>query len=239
MANYTIENLIEESVRIVSGQTIVVYPQYGCKEEKINFNVATFNGSYASNNGTLAFVINNILYVTPETSKAYKALASFSERDFYVPFSNGDYPKEEKDFWEHLCSMQRELQKKEFIHDCNEYCDKHHIGALDESILENCLIIPNTGVRVRHFYYEDVYYPVINQTFFDSTVPDRIGKFCLNNGKVVFVYRDGTTRVTKGYKILDALKEAGYEKSGIFVPFSNGEEIIDSAVQVRWEKITK
>ena len=84
-----------------------------------------------------------------------------------------------------------------------------------------------------------VVYPVINQTFFDCTIPDHIGKFCTNNGRVVFVYRDGTTRVTKGYWILDALREAGYREAGLFVPFSNGEEILNLALRTSWEKISK
>lgn len=162
---------------------------------------------------------------------------SFSKKDFFIPFSNGDYPKEEKQRWENLRAMQRKIRKEEFILDCNKYCDKHHIGVLDDRILSKCLTMPNTGVKVKHMYYETVHYPVINQTFFDCTVPNHIGKFCTNNGRVVFVYRDGTTRVTRGYWILDALREAGYKEDGIFVPFSNGEEILDNALRRRWEEI--
>lgn len=239
MANYTIENLINDSVRVHNGM-IIVYPQYNNAEDRINFEAATFNGNcYASNNGTLAYVIEGVLYVTPATKRAYKALKNFSSKNFYVPFSNGDYPKQEKQRWEQLRDMQRKVQQEEFVHDCNEYCDKHNIGILDESILERCLVMPKTGVKVKHLYYETVYYPVINQTFFDCTIPDHIGKFCTNNGRVVFVYRDGTTRVTKGYWILDALREAGYREAGLFVPFSNGEEILNLALRTRWEKISK
>ena len=48
MANYTIENLINDSVRVHKGM-IIVYPQYNNAEDRINFEAATFNGSFASN----------------------------------------------------------------------------------------------------------------------------------------------------------------------------------------------
>lgn len=237
MANYTIKNLINDS--IACNGMVAVYPQSNA-EERIDFpNVATFNGCYASNNGTLAFVKANILYATPATTRAYEILETegFSKKDFYVPFSNGDYPKEEKNRWENLRAMQRSFREEEFILDCNAYCDEHYIGVLDDEVLSKCLIMPKEGIKIKHPYYESVYYPAINQQFFDCTVPEKLGRFCTNNGRVVFVYRDGTTRVTRGYWILDALREAGYREAGLFVPFSNGEEILEPAYRIRWEEI--
>lgn len=235
--NYTLKDLIKDSVRVDSGM-VAVWPHRNC-EEVINFDVATFNGSYASNNGTLAFVTDNSLYVTPSTRRAYSALSDFSEKYFYVPFSNGDYPKSQQLRWTQLRAMQKKLSEEDFIHDCNEYCDKHCIDTLDESILSKCFVMPTTGVKVKHLYFEDTYYPILNGTCFDCTVPDRLGKFCKNNGKVVFVYRDGRTMVAKGYRIIEALKNAGYKESGLFVPFSNGEQILDPVLKNCWESIEK
>ncbi len=95
MANYTTKELINDSICVYNGM-VTVWPQYQ-KEESIScFDVATFNGCYASNNGTLAFVTDDKLYVTPSTRRAYTALAGFIQKYFYVPFSNGeeimDYP---------------------------------------------------------------------------------------------------------------------------------------------------
>jgi hypothetical protein len=56
---------------------------------------------------------------------------------------------------------------------------------------------------------------------------------------VVFVYRDGHTYVTKRYRIISELREAGYRETGMFVPFSNGEEILDPDLREKWESISK
>lgn len=236
--NYKIKELINDSVQVYPGM-IAVWPQYNT-EEAINFDVATFNGSYASNNGTLAFVVDNHLYVTPSTRRAYVALSDFSQKDFYVPFSNGDYPKSEQYHWSQLRAMQERLSKECFVQDCIDYCDKHYIGTLDENILARCFELPDSGVHVKHLYYENWIYPIFAGHYFDcGHLPQMLGTFCSNNGRVVFIYRDGRTFVTKGYKIIEDLIAAGYKEGSLFVPFSNGEEIQDAAMKMRWESISK
>lgn len=242
MANYTMENLKQDSIRVYDGM-VTVYPQFG-EEDCISLSdVATFNGRYASNNGTLAFAENNEFFVTPVTRRAYKALreAGFTEGYFFVPFSNWDYPKEKKDKkrWEELRSMQVKLQKEYFAQDCIKYCDEYNIDALDDETLSRCFVIPEGGVEVKHPHYATKTYPAINQTCFDTTIPGRIGRFATNNGRVVFTYRDGTTRVTRGYWILKLLRAAGYKEASMYVPFSNGEQIVDYDLRTAWEKISK
>lgn len=241
MANYTMENLRQDSIRVRHGM-ITVYPQYNAEDVIHLSDVATFNGAYSSNNGTLAFVENDTFFVTPATRRAYKALraAGFVERYFYVPFSNWDYPKEEKKRWEELRAMQQELMKKDFAQDCIEYCDEHFIGALEDDILERCFTFPtNGGVEVQRFDYKTTYYPIINIFCFDSTVPGKIGRYSYNNGRVVFTYRDGTTRVARGYWIINELVAVGYKEGALFVPFSNGEQIVDPDLRAAWEKVSK
>lgn len=235
--NYTIENLIKDSVRVYKGMT-TVYPQYNNAEEKINFDAATFNGSYASNNGIIAYIIDNVLYVTPATKRAYKVLGeNFKKRDFYVPFSNWDYPKEEKKNWQKLLRKQKRLHVRDLMQDCEQYCANNGIGALKKTTLNKCLIIPSTGIKTKKCNYENYIYPKVSQAAFKETMQNFIGKFCKNNGRVVFVYKDGTTRVTKGYWILQELMENGYKEKSFFVPFSNGETILDPIFRERWEKI--
>ena len=128
---------------------------------------------------------------------------------------------------------------EDFVEDCASYCDEHYIGTISDETLRNCFEMPATGVKVKHLYFEDCYYPIINSNCFDSETVNHIGHFCTNNGRVVFVYRNGKTYVAKGYKILDELRAAGYTESGLFVPFSNGEQIQDSVLNARWESISK
>ena len=82
-------------------------------------------------------------------------------------------------------------------------------------------------------------YPVITQFKLDTLARDSLGTYYMNNGIVVFVYRDGRTYVTKGYKVIQYLNNAGYRERCMFVPFSNGEEIMHDAFRAKWEAIRK
>lgn len=243
MANniVTMNTLKEEAVRVYAGM-IAVFPQLA-QEEALNISelAPKFNGCYATNNSTVCFVSDNEVFVTPFTRFAMRCLhsAGYSEKHFYVPFSNGDYPKSEQFKWNSLREKALQSYEEDFVEDCASYCDKHHIGTISDETLQNCFEMPATGVVVKHHHFEDCYYPIIKSDCFDCIAADRIGHFCANNGRVVFVYRNGKTYVAKGYKILNELRAAGYTELGLFVPFSNGEQIQDYDLKVRWESITK
>lgn len=245
MANDTIikmDSLKKEcSVRVYSGM-ITVFPQFS-QERTFNFSdlAPKFNGCYATNNSTVCFVSDNEVFVTPYTRSVIASLrsADFREDCFYVPFSNGDYPKSEQVKWNSLREKARQSYVDDFVEDCIAYCDSHHIGTIDDETLRNCFQMPSTGVKVKHLNFENCYYPIINSNCLDCIAVDRIGKYSTNNGRVLFVYRDGKTYVAKGYKILSELRAAGYTELPMFVPFSNGEEIQDPVLKARWESITK
>lgn len=227
-------------VRVYNGM-IAVFPN-SAKEKALYVSdlASKFNDCYAMNNSTVCFVSGNEVFVIPYTRSTMSSLdyAGFHRDYFYVPFSNGDYPKANQTKWNNLWEKAHQSYKADFIEDCENYCNKRHIGAISKSTLANCFEMPENGVRVKHLYFEDVYYPVINQNGFDSRCVE-IGHFCYNNGRVVFVYRNGKTYVAKGYKILDELRAAGYSESGLFVPFSNGEQICDPYLRSRWESINR
>lgn len=181
----------------------------------------------------------SFLYKTLKVLLSQKGgLLGFEKKSFYVPFSNGDYPLKYQYQWNCLRNAAHESYKADFVADCEEYCNKHHIGAISKEIIENCFEMPEMGVQVKHIYYEDVYYPIMNQTCLDCRC-EKLGTFCYNNGRVVFVYRNGKTYVAKGYKIIAELEAAGFSKAGLFVPFSNGETIINPALRQRWDSISK
>ena len=240
--NIGIEKILEEeALQVYSGMT-VVWPQYG-SEEALNLEQhPKFPGRYAMNNSTVcAVTFEGKIFVAPYTRIMMDALnaAGFISANFYVPFSNWDYPKFEKEKWEALQNKANEARKQAFIYDCNEYCDKHGIGEISDETLKNCFQMPAEGVAVKHIYFDNTYYPQLNTTCLDYVAIEKLGKFCGNNGRVVFVYRDGKTYVTKGYRIMEELRMAGYEEAGLFVPFSNGETIQDPILKARWDEITK
>lgn len=235
------QKLMENSISI-SGTAMVCWPQFG-KEETIDMTgmVSKFNGRYATNNSTIAYVVDNVVFVTPYTRQAMETIleAGLVRDYFYVPFSNGDYPKYAKAKWDRLLSDARESYYRDFEIDCAKWCDQHRIGKLDGETMAQCFRIPRGGVPVRHTYYEDTIYPILRESGVDCTTFDKLGRFCANNGRVVFVYRDGHTYVFRGYRIIDELRNAGYKEGGLFVPFSNGEEITDPYLASQWEKVSR
>ncbi len=238
----TMDSLKEGAVQVYNGM-IVVFPRFH-QEEALDISelVPKFNGCFAINNSTVCYVDENGgVFVTPYTRVTVRSLysAGFSKKYFYVPFSNEDYPKFERDKWKILLEKARQSYEDDFVEDCVSYCTANNIGTISEETLQNCFEIPSTGVRVKHIYFEDCYYPIINYNCLDCIAIGKLGHFCTNNGKVVFVYRNGKTYVTKGYKILNELRAAGYTESGLFVPFSNGEQIQDPVLSARWESITR
>lgn len=238
----TMKNLKKNSICVTRG-TVACWPQYDNKEELVEMSEirSKFNGAYSMNNSTICFVIDDEVFVTPYTREAMDTIlaAGLRREYFYVPFSNWDYPKYEKARWDHLRDLALESYYRDYERDCAEWCDEHNIGELSTETMERCFKIPRTGVPVRHLRFENIYRPLCSEFCMDSTVVDKLGHFCSNNGKVVFIYHDGHTYVTKGYKILEELREAGYREAGLFVPFSNGEQITDSSLAAQWDRITK
>ncbi len=237
------KDLKERSIRI-PGTITVCWPQHGGdKEETIDMTDvgSKFNGAYCMNNSTICFVIDHEVFVTPYTREAMVTIenAGLARKYFYVPFSNWDYPKYEKAKWHNLRNLAAKSYDRDYEMDSARWCDKHDIGELSEETMERCFRMPRNGVPVKHLYFENIYYPACNEGCVDCTVIDRLGNYCANNGRVVFVYRDGHTYVTKGYWILDELRQAGYKESGLFVPFSNGEQITDPYLAEKWEQISK
>ena len=240
--NITLNSLKEDAIQVYNGM-ITVFPQFST-EKTLNISemVPKFNGCYAMNNSTVCFISENKAYVIPYTRNVMNVLHSegFKKEYFYVPFSNWDFPKSEPSKWENLKERARETYKQEFVDDCISFCDENNIGSISEETLQNCFEMPSTGVEVKHPYFENCYFPIINSNSFDCVAADKIGHFCTNNGKVVFVYRNGKTYVAKSSKVVKELIEAGYrECSDFFVPFSNWEVILDPVLRKRWETITK
>ncbi len=236
------KNLKENSIHI-HGTVTVVWPQHQREEELDMSDIRSkFNGAFSTNNSTICFVHDNEVFVTPWTSEALATIAKagLDRKSFYVPFSNGDYPKHEEAKWSRLRNLAHESYCREYEIDCANWCDEHHISALSADIMANCFRIPREGIFVKHPHYETTHYPICgSEMCLDSFAASKLGCFCSNNGRVVFVYRDGHTYVTKGYRIISELREAGFKEASLYVPFSNGEAIVDPALAAQWNRISK
>ena len=152
--------------------------------------------------------------MTPYTARAIATLVenSLIEDSFYVPFSASDYPKREAKRWKFLQEKEKKTPEENFSAECEKCCNEHHIVALPPLVMKKSFLIPNEGLRVKHVCYETHTYPVIAQFKLDTFARVSLGTYYMNNGIVVFVYRDGHTYVTKGYKVIQHLCGAGYRE---------------------------
>ena len=232
-------DVTKDALRITEGM-IAVFP-YGDKcQIRVQENLPKFNGSFGANNSTVVFFWENEMYVMPYIRKAFDVISKNLKRDYiYVPFSNGDYPEAYQEKWKQLRLKAKKYAEEDFLEDCQEQAKKIGLRQLPEDVLTRCYKIPNEGIMVRRFNYIEITSPAINSRNFDCIAAERIGKFCTNNGRVVFVNSDGSTYVAKGYKVTEILKEYGFTESGLFVPFSNCEVIENPVERAVWESKPK
>ncbi|MDO5151692.1 MAG: hypothetical protein Q4D76_20280 [Oscillospiraceae bacterium] len=104
----TITFLKENAVRVYTGMSVI----FRDHSEALNVSelAPKFNGCYATNNSVLCFIHKDEVFVTPYTNATVRALkaAGFRKSEFYVPFSNGDYPQTEQSMWRTLLAKARE-----------------------------------------------------------------------------------------------------------------------------------
>lgn len=195
--------------------------------------------------------------------------AGLKEAKFYVPYSeNGEYPLEQEKRWRSLLEEQARVLEMEFISECEEYSDDNHIGRLSDEIFKDCLEVPKEGIPIsfeidgkthlnyvmglmgvlsgephmkRMQSYKSIYYPEIKigGQHFNNRVAQKLGTYCTNNGKIVFVYRNGKTYVSKFYEVEKALQQAGYIKVNMLVPLSSGEVITDPELKAKWDSLDR
>ncbi len=194
-----------------------------------------FNGFFATNNSTIAFVFDQKFYVTPYTDKAITTLeeACYRRESFYVPFSNGDYPKLEQKRWEQLRQEAKETRLSEYAAECSAWCAEHNIGTIAN--IDRCFKMPFDGMEVRFPQgYLSIQIPLCS-SILDATALKYLGKYSANNGVVAFAYCDGGTYLAKGYKIISELEAAGYTEAKFLVPLSNNEKPTDTELRAKWE----
>ena len=133
-------DLEKKAIKVINGM-LVVWPQSNTTESlEIIRMVPTFNGCYAVNNATVCFVSHDEAFVIPYMKEVMEVLQNngFTEKHFYVPFSNWDYPKFEQKAWEDLRSEAEEAWRNAFVDDCKKYCASKGIKAIsDEKMLQD------------------------------------------------------------------------------------------------------
>ncbi len=232
---YSTKVFLKRSCLEVTGKTLVRYPtEKGFKKKTLDMTEvgAKHDGHYCQKDLVICFVSGGRVYVTPYTRRrmSYIKRAGLEPAEFFVPFTDGSYPAGRLEDWSRLKRIAQGANSMDFEGDCLDYSDKKGIGVIDKGLLAHCFQIPMTGVPVKCDGMESIVFPLCNENRADAKAYSRIGKYSLNEkGKrLIFVYRDGHTYVTRLCSIARELEKAGYEKANFRVPFADGEVITHS-----------
>lgn len=224
----TVTELKRLAFRIPDYGVIDVYPQWN--EESIVFPIKNNMKAFSQNNGTIAFIDEEgTNYVIPAVNGFRDILtkAGYILDNFFVPFSNWDYPKHLEGTWKNLVKLCDKFNWEETREKAKEIAKSHNVKMLPKEIASKAKEIPVSGIKVKHLYYESTIFPNITSHFIDTNCAELIGSYYYNNGTFVIQSDEGKTYTVKHFDgILDMLKEAGYVEKAQFVPFSNGEVAI-------------
>lgn len=227
------------------GFLVTRYPLVSASEKELPYQLNLTHlaehreGEYSVNNGTVCWVMDGEIYAAPYTRSLVQLLdqAGFRNGSFYVPFSNGEHPYNRRTEWESLLLSAGVATLKDFEEDAKVWCDEHKIGSIDENLLGSCLRIPRGGIPVEDCGVYSIYYPRLNESCVDIIAISSLGSYSYNAGRVVFVYRDGHTYLSKDPSIMDILEKAGYRRDDFPVPLSGSEKITDAYLRYLWDNI--
>jgi len=238
--------MVEESIlklcMKVNGIT-AYYPQYNNIDSNPIEPKPEMIGKYGWNNGVVAFVTpNGDYYVTPYCVEVIDYLTNhgYENNYIYVPFSNSDEPSDgvKAQAWKKLCMEAKELhnqkEKERKREQVKIMAAIKHVNELPKEIYEISLEIPHNGLEVKHYGGEIS----ISRPIPEFSLKESIGTYFENNGIVTFVDNNGKTFVSPyHHEVKEILKESQYQENDMYVPLSNGEEIIDSNIDEQWKKI--
>lgn len=104
----SLKTLIQASIKVWSGMLsiggICGNTPYANNVDNLQ---REYNNCYATNNSVICFVYDSQVYVTPMNISKLRSLVNlgFKEEMFFVPFSNGEHPKEFEREWKRLVMM--------------------------------------------------------------------------------------------------------------------------------------
>lgn len=242
--SYGLKELMADSIKIYCGM-VIIYPREKIERSAYYKGIEECNECFSVNNDVIAYIFDNEMYVTPNTKRALEVLNSchFLLKNFYVPFSNEDYPKKEKERWSELRKIQETLARADFVQECIRYCDSKGIKALDNEVLAKCFEIPECGFEYKDSHIEFLadknfwFYPYLSETSsFDNAVK-YLGKYCYRKDSVAFVYRDTRMFVAKGSRIVKILEANGYERTWLNIPLTSETTLLDQTLKKEWDSL--
>lgn len=245
----TLEELMNEAIKIKNKEKVIVFwPQFNKHQEQAYTLADDYfisERTYNTNNGVIAFYMQNALYVIPYFNEITKILEEegFEQSDMFVPFSNREYPIEYKEKWEALMVEAHVLQEESYQQECLEYSAMLGVSPIDPELLsQKCMIVPGEGILVNHPDKEpERKFPVVCGYCCDNMTLEYLGRYFVNvkNGIITFVNADGKQYITRSEEVHRQLFDKGYRFTSRFEEiFKEDEEPAEDEFAELWNKLT-
>jgi len=193
--------------------------------------------------GAIGVLYQNEYYALPETKTYINKLQAYGivKADFFIYLHEDQYPKDQKFMlrWNEILHQGIEQRRNEFKEECSKWAEDHSIIPIPMSELQNCLMIPRDGIKVRidggDYDQEETYNPIVSYT--NPINIEYVGSFSNVGNRVIFVATDGTTYLSKGSHIVNELKRLNFRELNYLTPFRDDEVIVDEKLKFLWDNI--
>ena len=140
--------------------------------------------------------------------------------------------------WRELHLMSEKEWQVQLREKCLDLAGRLELSSF-EADLKYCIAIPPQGANVEKKNHNQEEYETIRPiTVFFFFFRNLLGRYNIENGICIFVYRDGTTYLTKSKVVQENLKNGGYIRDfEMDVPFSDGGEFMNPSMKYRWENL--
>lgn len=245
MGNDTIDLTAEEVISYA--KAMAVHIDFACGivsvrlGEETRITATSSLKRYDYNNGVVSFTDEAGQWVLPSIDILGHDITAALEKLHYkkglwVPFSNGDKPKDFMERWLTLQDIQSQQSEAHRQKTFKEYCEKNSIQEIPDEFLEMYFLeITPQGMETRFFDKTDTYRPESISEFGGLDI-QKLGTFCQNNGVIRIIDSKGRSFVAPVSGTINQkyLKSLGFRENSMFVPLSNGEILVDEWMANRW-----
>ena len=196
---------------------------------------------YGTTKYYMAFISGSVMKVVPKLTifedilknEGYKKVDPIN-----IPFSVERAPLDVRRSWRQLVHYAEKEWQVQLREKCLDLAGRLELSSF-EADLKYCIAIPPQGANVEKKNHNQEEYETIRPiTVFLKDGRNLLGRYNIENGICIFVYRDGTTYLTKSKVVQENLKNGGYIRDfEMDVPFSDGGEFMNPSMKYRWENL--
>ena len=236
MGNLIFKDILDGSVHLFD-TSLAVWPQEDFEEKPVVMtwsHINQYEKKYSASNNVIQFVYHGNLYVDVWEYGIIEVLKSEgfegldSETEWYVNFSQGEYPRDYKYYWFKRIKETEEDVKRSFVKECKAFYKRRGIRNVSQNFLNFCFEIPEEGIEIETFKKDRVtiFPPKHNPRLpLQANIIWLLGVYDIENGVVTFVTSDGRQMVASfNSGIVEELERCRYEHEPRYVPFANREK---------------